>query len=473
MFLILYSLLWINRDRKLVLPYAELNSCLAINTDSLVAHCHKLQEDYGRNVQKYFIHKTSYKERIDLVVNKTDSLAQYVRKVKSGIENTPPKTIIQKQLTETAYSVIKQVRNYLPSIDTIYQEQYFRLPQWLAQHCTDTLLIRQSISPIRLVTALNVILHDLAATEYIIVRKLISEGTPIYCLTGDQYAAIAIPEIPFVFPGQKVRGSIALVGYNKSIDLSIHINKGNINKTEYGVATWKRDASPLGMNTINGTASVDIDGRIKKNPFSFSYFVAAPGISLQLNNANTCYVGVENPITVSVPGFDAEKLSLNVKGAAVTKTSDGHFNIFFKSVPAGDTYAYVEGTNSEGTTSIVASRLLRVKELPPPSPAIGNTQSGLISLRAFRDAEGISLLRTDDFDMDYSFVRYSISLLRRNGREYITPVQGKGKYFSHQPKVEALRHIAHRGDRIFIEDIVVKDRSGKQLPLPPISLRLY
>src|SRR5690606_590781 len=133
---------------------------------------------------------------------------------------------------------------------------------------------------------------------------------------------------------------------------------------------------------------------------------------------------IQNPIAVSVPGYPDSKLSVKVKGAEVTKTADGHFDIYFDKAPKGNAYAYVDATNEEGTTSTVASLLLKAKELPAPTATIAGTNGGYIRLRDLRRANGITAaLADEDFDMQYKIVSYKLSLLHDRNSIYIEPVK--------------------------------------------------
>lgn len=264
-----------------------------------------------------------------------------------------------------------------------------------------------------------------------------------------------------------------LADYNRAINPEITISAGHITKVEDAVGFWAGTQSPLGLNKISGTATIDFVDRKETRPFSFNYMVLAPGISATLDNANICYTGVNNPITVSVPGYDGDQLNLRVKGARVTKHTPGRFSIYFYEIPKEKTYVFVHATNNEGSTSTLGSLLLNIKELPPPIAAIDDITSGDITLQQLKNAKGLSLLRNDDFRMDYSIVSYRISLLRNGNREYIEPVEGTGKYFADNPQVTELLNTASHGDRIFIEDIVVKDSRRKPVPLAPVILRIH
>jgi hypothetical protein len=290
----------------------------------------------------------------------------------------------------------------------------------------------------------------------------------------DSYIAIAIPPKGYVVPGERVVAEIIMATFERSIDPTVIAQKGHIKKIKDGVANLEIQNSQIGWHSAFGTAAVPVmDITIKPSTWSFQYFVAAPGISLQLDKTNICYTGIQNPITISVPGYTDDKLKLKVDGATVNKTSDGHFNIFFNKIPKERTYAFVDATNKEGTTSTVASLQIKVGNLPAPIAMIPGAEDGYIRLRDFRKANGLSAhLQDSDFDMSYTIVSYKLSLLHDHNTVYIEPVKGKGSFYNN-PSVLRILDMAKRGDKAIFEDIKARDENGGLVELAPTILTLY
>ncbi|MBK9639669.1 MAG: hypothetical protein IPO63_18420 [Bacteroidetes bacterium] len=74
------------------------------------------------------------------------------------------------------------------------------------------------------------------------------------------------------------------------------------------VGTYKVRGSGVGEKKYAGVIRVKKpDNTFEEHPFESSYIVAKPSASVAADKMNVIYIGVPNPITVSVPGVPDEK----------------------------------------------------------------------------------------------------------------------------------------------------------------------
>lgn len=239
-----------------------------------------------------------------------------------------------------------------------------------------------------------------------------------------------------------------------------------------GIVYWKDIAKDLGKNTVSGTITRLYQKDTITRPFSFSYFVSAPGIAFHLDKANLCYVGVPNPISISVPGYPADKIKLRVADAKVSKTGDGRFEIFFSKIPSNKVYAYVEATNEQGRTSTVHSMELKVKELPSPTTNLSSFKESGIRLEELKNLKSIKVQPVDSaFGMEYEVISFQVEGITQDGK-YIEPITVYGAEFSNKQELMSVFNVASVGDRFIFSNIRAKATNGREYEALPVSLLL-
>lgn len=235
---------------------------------------------------------------------------------------------------------------------------------------------------------------------------------------------------------------------------------------------WKSKAKIIGLNTVIGSLRFKNRDTDVTRPFSFSYFVSAPGIAFHLDKANLCYVAVKNPISISVPGYPADKINLKVADAKVSKTGDGRFEVFFSKIPSNKVYAYVEATNEQGRTSTVHSMELKVKNLPAPISNLEPFKESGISLEELKNLKSIMVQPVDSaFDLEYEVISFQVEGITQDGK-YIEPITVYGDEFSNKPELMSVLNAATVGDRFIFSHILTKATNGKEYEALPVSILL-
>jgi hypothetical protein len=487
-FLVLYSLLFINRKRTYEPKFDELAVVLERNTSFIKAEITNWEKAAQKQLKAPYRKEAlkSYEQKFKIVASEGEEIDAYFESLKKKSDWLIQNKLSKKQLTafcrkngiDTLSKMLDGYRGLLIEQLTEYHEGYFPyrkdyLEKLSPKHWSDSQLLRRLSSAEELKAVLCVFQNDALFVRLFAITELAREISPGCILRFDNFMTVAFPQTPFQFPGQKVRAKMILAEFHNALNPVTIVDKGSIIRTENGIATWSCKNSPLGLNTVSGTVCLEIYDTIVQRPFSFQYLVSAPGISMQLDKANACYIGVENPLTVSIPGYKPQQLSLRVDDARVSQIAPGHFSIYFDKKPAENTYAFVHGTNKEGHPSIVASLPLKVRALPAPAFTIIGEQSGYISLKNLRRAEGPdAYLKYPDFDIDYDIISYKLSLLCKQSSIYIEPVTGRGNHFSGNAAVEKILNMARKGDKLIFEDIIAMDGTGRTSELASVIMKV-
>ena len=99
---------------------------------------------------------------------------------------------------------------------------------------------------------------------------------------------------------------------------------------ESGKGIYKVRASSTGPKKWGGIIALKApDGSIKNYPFESSYVVGEPNVIVSPTAMNVMYMGIPNPIDVSVPGISPDKIKIKVVNGSFTtekvKNSKGEY----------------------------------------------------------------------------------------------------------------------------------------------------
>ena len=64
------------------------------------------------------------------------------------------------------------------------------------------------------------------------------------------------------------------------------------------------------------------DGSIDRRPFSSSYTVIEPMATISPTMMNVLYAGIDNPISISVPGIPMNAISASMTNGTLTRSGD-------------------------------------------------------------------------------------------------------------------------------------------------------
>jgi hypothetical protein len=196
----------------------------------------------------------------------------------------------------------------------------------------------KSVGSIRVM--LSTLKNDILISKTILLNLIFERVHEYTGYSCGGFKVFAFTENSFYVVGQKVIAPMSICAYYYTSGkrfLRANTNKGNIDDLTLrsdAIVLWEDKALELGLNYVQGNVLARYAKQNISEPFSFSYFVSAPGIAFHLDKANLCYVGVPNPISISIPGYLADKIKLRVSGAKVSKTEDGQFEIFFSKIPS-------------------------------------------------------------------------------------------------------------------------------------------
>ncbi|MGK0420572.1 MAG: gliding motility-associated protein GldM [Polaribacter sp.] len=267
------------------------------------------------------------------------------------------------------------------------------------------------------------------------------------------------------YPGDKVTGSVFLGRYDPTLKPSrVELNGRNYDNFKDGSVVLDLRAGSVGEKDIKGTIYFMEDEIEVPVPFKSSYSVISKPNSavVSADKMNVVYRGLQNPLTISIPGVPSNLVRASAPGLRQVKGSS-----YMISPKAGDEVTIsVTGKLPDGKP-IKTPKTFRVKDIPA---AMGSVRGQYGTVRMPKSG----LVNTPIgaglpdflFDLDLQVTSFKVKVPGQ------LAIIVKGTKFTASAK-KALSK-ARRGDIITIYDIkaVIKNNSYKLKKVIPVSIEL-
>jgi gliding motility-associated protein GldM len=234
-----------------------------------------------------------------------------------------------------------------------------------------------------------------------------------------------------VLTNQTYEANILLAAYNSKAQMVVTVNGRPIEVVD-GVGKYKvTSASP-------GTQKYKVGIQVPKPSGGGSdnyeteaeYSVFAPQAAISADELNVVYVGLPNPISVSVGGVDPKNVSVTATGGGVSlrQNKPGSYNAIIPTRNGNECMINVTAKLPDGRTVSMGSKKFKVRNVPRPVFKAGSVGfSGPISLAAMKvQANAVAALDNFVYDgVKYDVLSYRFTCIgRRTNGPKIQVVNG-------------------------------------------------
>ena len=275
-------------------------------------------------------------------------------------------------------------------------------------------------------------------------------------LTTNNYKGIVRLEKTAYFSGERVKGQVVLGRYDDQLVPSkVTLGKKDItNNVENGQVITDMPAGNVGEREFKGVITFMQDGEAQYIPFESSYSVISlPSQAvISADKMNVVYRGLDNPISISVPGVGDKDINPSVsKSNKLTRTGLGKY--ILKPGVGDEVVINVSAKLSNGKT-IKTPKTFRIKNLPTAAGVIKG-DFGVISLpKSFIPKVEINAEFPDFvFDLELDVLEFTLKVPGQ------LSVKVKGNKFNSKAKKIIAK--ARRGDVIAIYKIQAIERKSK------------
>jgi gliding motility-associated protein GldM len=337
------------------------------------------------------------------------------------------------------------------------------------------------------VTILTKFQNDVVSSEGAVIEYLIKKiGETDFKF--DALAAKIIAPSSYIMQGQQYKADIFLAAFNSTQQPEVFLgglggfkrnpdgsydkvdspnplpagySEGSMLKAEGGMGKLEQGGAGVGERKYAGIIRVKNPvGGYTFYPFEGGYQVAARSVVVSPTKMNVLYIGVDNPMKISVPGVPQNDVNASVEGTGtLKKNADGSYTATVTQV--GKVNVSVSA-KIDGKVQAMGKEEFRVKRIPDPQPSLGgklfggNTQPGTIKAQSGL----VALLKDFDFDARFNVVSFQMVF---SSKGEIFKAETQGPLFN--ANMKAFLDRAKPKDIIFIDEIKVvgPDKSPRKL----------
>lgn len=191
-------------------------------------------------------------------------------------------------------------------------------------------------------------------------------------------------------------------------------------------------------------------GEIETYKETFKYNVFEAPATISADEMNVFYIGLKNPVSVSVPGYRPEQIIATCSGGKMTQTGKGKWVVQPSERKAKATIS-VSVKSEDGSTKSVGSKDFRIKGVPDPTAYVGAIAGGSVTKTQLGLASGLSV-RLDGFPfggLGFKVVQYEFIYRSRTGKLIREKVNGS----RFNSTIKSALGGVQRGDQIIFTDI--------------------
>lgn len=268
----------------------------------------------------------------------------------------------------------------------------------------------------------------------------------------------------YILKGNEYQAEIFLAAFDTTQTPNIIVD-GKALPITNGRGIYKVGAGSPGNRKWGGIIQMkSTDGTIIEKPFKAEYTVAEANAVVSPTKMNVFYLGVDNPVSISVPGVPSNKIFPSISNGSIR--------------PSGSDYVVNPRQMGDALVTIVAeidgkkkpmgSMKFRVKEIPPPVPKVAGKKFGTIE-RSSLLAQMVVQADLENFDFDAKYVVTEFTVSANIGG-FAQDVTVKSNKIS-----DAQRNIiksVQKGTRVIFTGIKATGPDGRSRELNDIVLKI-
>ena len=269
----------------------------------------------------------------------------------------------------------------------------------------------------------------------------------------DELNAAIIPQSNYVMEGENYTAKVMLIASSSNTKPKITMNGAPLSTMEGQVGKIDFRANGVGEKTVKGQIEVadPKTGEPTYYPYEHTYQVFKPVATVSADALKLLYRSLDNPLSISVPGFSAADIRVEASSGAQVSGNNGQYNIKVNgSTPKVNVTVYAKGKKM-GTSEF------RVRNVPAPNAMLGgipNNGNTVTKGQLCAQNRVLATLGQDfAYNLQFKVLKYRFIYSPRHDNPEV--INGSGDVLTSQMKNLMCR--SKRGDRFIIEGITAKD----------------
>lgn len=323
------------------------------------------------------------------------------------------------------------------------------------------------------VTILTQLQNDIRSSEGEALSSMLN-SVDIGDFRVNRIHAHVIPESDVVIQGGTYNARIVLSAEDSTQMHTVVVNGRTMDASSKGLFT--AGAGSVGTFPVEGYIEMTSgDGSTLRRNFSENYTVIEPMATIAPTLMNVLYAGIENEISISVPGIAPQDVSATMSNGVLSKKG----NMWIaKPEKVGSEATIAITAKTGGQTRQLVSKSFRVRALPDPTPYIeysdagGNLavfKGGGLSKAVLMQSDGIKAA-IDDGILNIPFRVVSFRTVFFDSMGNAIPEVSDGNRFSERQK-EQIRRL-QRGKYFYISGVKAIGPDGIEREISVIEVRV-
>lgn len=324
------------------------------------------------------------------------------------------------------------------------------------------------------VTILTKLQNDIRASEGEALSSLLN-SVDVSDFRVNQINAYVIPESDIVIQGGTYNARIVLSAEDSTKHPNVFVNGKTLAPSANGLFT--SGASSVGTFPVEGYIEmISGDGSVMRRNFESSYTVIEPMATIAPTLMNVLYAGIDNEISISVPGIAPQDVSATMTNGTLSRK--GNLWVAKPSTVGQNVALSVSARTANGQTRQLATKEFRVRSLPDPTPYIQYTDAngnpamfkgGALAKGILMNTGGIKAA-IDDGILNIPFQVKSFRTVFFDSMGNAIPEISDGSQFSERQK-EQIRRL-QRGKYFYISGVKAVGPDGLEREIAVMEVRV-
>ncbi|MBI1305804.1 MAG: gliding motility protein GldM [Bacteroidetes bacterium] len=326
--------------------------------------------------------------------------------------------------------------------------------------------------------------HSPLAAVVTLLTKMQSDARTMEGLIIDELSKGKADDIVIeeLIPVVKTKSSAVLVGEDYEAEVFLAARTAGSENNEFilqgggtleksnGVGKYVARASSQGTHSFGGVIKVKSKSGDKEYPFTAEYQVFQGQAAISADAMNVLYIGVDNPISIAVPGVNPADVHPSISGGGGTLAKGSGNSYVAKVSQPGTATISVSAKLGNGSTRQMGQSVYKVRRLPKPEAQWGAIENnGLpVPKQALVAQSQIIASMGAGFafeGINYRVTEYQFVFAPRMGQPFVKKCSGP--VIDQQVKGIVMK--AQKGDRIIVDMIRAAGPDGVR-PLSPIAI---
>ncbi|MEI7660619.1 MAG: gliding motility protein GldM [Bacteroidota bacterium] len=322
------------------------------------------------------------------------------------------------------------------------------------------------------VTILNKTKAEIYNAEFDVVNNLYSSIDALN-FKFDRIQAKVIPKSSYVFLGDEYQAEILVGAYDTKQNPDVRYTLGSDSLAEgnfknatslegaNGLVVLKLGASSEGLKKFAGIIKVVSPlGDTMTFHFKDEFIVAKPSLTISPTKMNVFYIGVDNPIAISVPG-SPEKIIPTISTGSIKLDADGKNWIVYNLGKGPKEAVVTVNAVFSGKQKAMGSFTFRLKKVPDPIAKIAGKSEGFISRPLLMASPYLIPEMPVGFDFNMNYVVTSFTFGTFISGDVFTEKVTGNSLINNKKLLDILK-AGKKNQRIWFEDIMVKGPDGER-----------